>query len=67
MYTMELQRIFNECTNCHKEMKAILVNAFDLKAIKEQEQKERLCRKCGKEAKHNDSVLDYELRKAGII
>ena len=64
---IEICRIFNSCTTCHKKMSEILVKITDKQAMKEQESKERLCHNCLKESKFNDNVLDYELKKYGMI
>ena len=59
--------VFDSCTTCNKKMKEILMSMSDMKAIKEFEKNERLCRKCAKESKFIDDVITIDLRKRGII
>lgn len=64
---MNIAALYDKCTDCGKPMSEILIPITDRKAIHEQEVKARLCRKCTKEQKHTDSVIDIELKKAAII
>ena len=59
--------VFEKCTTCEKKMKEIFMPMSDMKAIREFEKKERLCRECAKESKFNDDVITIDLRKRGII
>jgi len=60
-------RTFNKCDGCDKVMGDININMNDPDAVAEQEKKERLCRKCQKERSLSDSVIEKELRDAGIM
>ena len=67
MNTKNIAAVFDKCTDCDKDMKEILVRITDTKKMNQMKKDPRRCRECAKEQNHTDSVIDIELRKAGII